>query len=561
MKANTKSKIIMLLMYTSFIVVAIFSALKASDVSMLNRENSLYISKESFQPSLSTRRIKKDEQELQSYEVSFSRDSLSHIKNDTLSIIMNKLTDSAFSMELNGLVIGQTGDMENGQSMMKNSHNHLVFDRELIEDENLLVLNTYAKYKTGIESDGIYITDSNLAIQISQNMDFYGETLLIFGIGFLVFLALLMVFIYFINKDQEIGHIYSALSLVFISIYFIDYLRVVYLPFSYLTFKKIFLSSLYLGIWFAMISMGRFLKNFKLSRFSGITAISFILMSLMVDNFVVYKELYAYWYITLVINFLVAAIYSFYNLKKSKYAFIFSATFVYIVIYAGIVLAVEYFTSSLRINSPLVYIVIFAAIPVLFAFEELTSKEREILHEKELRQKEYMNAITDSLTGAWNQRYLENALKENTGKSTIAMIDLDDFKEINDKYSHLAGDFILKEFTNLALSAVRKTDSVCRYGGDEFVIILNDCPIEQAYLIMDRLRDRVAKHKFIYDKKVLRITISIGIYYLDENDTFETAIKNADKQLYISKRRGKNAVSNYDEVENSRIKNEINLEN
>lgn len=289
--------------------------------------------------------------------------------------------------------------------------------------------------------------------------------------------------------------------------------------------------------------MSKYFQCFYLKYSTGFTAISFIVMSVFVKDFILYKRLYQYWYVLLLINILLAFIYSFLNIKKSREALVFFTMLLYLFGYTSVTIMIEFSNTYFNINSTLVYIVIFSVLPLLFGFEELTTKEKQLTYEKELRKNEYINSITDNLAGTWNQRFLYNQLQETTGKYIIAMIDIDDFKEINDNYGHLAGDFVLKEFSDLAINTIRKTDDLYRYGGDEFIIIFNECDKKEALSIVERLRKRVEKRDFIFDNKLIRITVSIGIYVPFKKEAVEETLKNVDKQLYKSKEKGKNVVS------------------
>lgn len=453
----------MFIIYTIFITLALFSGICANDFSLLNNENSLFIDNESFEPNISMRKINKDEDGLQEYTVHIDRETFNNLKTDSLVFFLNKVTDNAYSVTFNGIIIGSEGDMENGHSMFKNNPNHFSFDRKLIKDDNLLVINTYATYKSGLESKGVYIADSNIGMQQSRKVDFFGIHLPLIGIGVLIFSILVMVFIYFINQDREVAFLYCAIATFFMTIYFIDYLKIVYLSQNYLFYKKIFLISLFIAVWFYMIALSKFLNVFFLKYLSGFSAITFIIMSLLVNDFTLYKKLYTYWFFLILINIILGFFYSLSNLKKVRQAFIFVGAFLYASIYASSAILVEFFNFSFIINSPLVYLVVFSSLPILFGFEELINKEKQIRQGKEQTAKEYLNSITDNLTGAWNQKFLYNRFREKTDELVLAMIDIDDFKKINDKYGHSAGDYILKEFTDLIFKSVRKTDDVCRY--------------------------------------------------------------------------------------------------
>lgn len=543
MKDNIKNKLILFFAYTLIVFAALTAAFKANDMSLLNSDNSLLISNEEFEPNLSMHKIDKFEQGMQEYVFKLSREELDHLRTDTLVFFLNKLTDNAYSVKLNDIVIGFEGDMGKGHSMFKNSPNHFSFDKKLIQDENTLTINTYATYKSGLETKGVYITDSKVGMEQARKIDFFGIHIIILSIGFLMFSIVAMVVIYYINKNKEIGFLYSAIATVFIAIYFIDYLKIVHLPYSYLTYKKIFMISLYIAVWFYMLAMSKFLDCFYLKYLAAFNTISFIVMSLLVNDFILYKKLYSYWYLALLVNIILGFICSLKNLKKVRQAFIFLAAFLYSSIYASLAILIEFFNSSFSINSPLVYIVIFSALPLLFGFEELTSKEKQISHEKQLKEREYINALTDNLSGAWNQRFLYSELYEKMGQSVIAMCDIDDFKVINDNYSHLAGDHVIKEFSDLVKRSIRKTDYLCRYGGDEFIILFYNCDVDQVSMIMEEIRRKVERHKFIYKGQIMKITISIGIYKTKKDESVDQALEMVDKELYLSKQNGKNCIS------------------
>lgn len=543
MKKSLKQKIGMFVLFSILVSFAVIGAFKSNDLSLLNPQNSLFINNESFEPSLSLHRIDLDDEGIQEYRIKLSGEKLNHFQTDTLVFFINKLADNAYRVELNNIIISSEGDMENGQSILKNSPNHFTFDKELIQDENELVIYTYATYKSGVETEGIYITDNEVGIKQAIKVDFFGIHLIVLGIGFLIFSAILMVFIYLTNKEREVAFLYCAVATVFFGIYFMDYLKLVYLQNTYLVYKKIYLSSLYAGAWFYILAMSKFFECRYLKYLSGLTALSFIIMSLFIDNQIIYKEFYQYWYFALLINIILGFIYSVANIKKSRQAIIFVAGFLYLSIYSSFAVLLEFFGHSFSVNSPLVYIVVFSALPLLFGFDEITSKENQLYYERILRENEFINSITDSLTGAWNQRFLYTNLQYKPKDRVIGIIDIDNFKQINDKYSHLAGDYILKEFSELAISMIRNTDDLCRYGGDEFIVILYNCSDKKALHLMEQLREKVEQHDFTFGSQLIKITISIGVYKPSKNDSFEQSLKKADQELYMSKQNGKNTVS------------------
>ena len=135
--------------------------------------------------------------------------------------------------------------------------------------------------------------------------------------------------------------------------------------------------------------------------------------------------------------------------------------------------------------------------------------------------------------------------KANKLPLSIAMIDIDYFKLINDKYGHLLGDLVLKDITNVIKNNIRgKSDWIARYGGEEFLILFNDTSKEDAYNLSKRIKSVVENSIFKYDDIEINITISIGIASLtSEIDDMDKLIRKADEKLYKAKRSGRNYIS------------------
>lgn len=161
----------------------------------------------------------------------------------------------------------------------------------------------------------------------------------------------------------------------------------------------------------------------------------------------------------------------------------------------------------------------------------------------------YMS-VTDPLTGLYNRRHFENTIereflraKRYKSDLSIALLDVDFFKKINDTYGHLCGDYVLREIAYLTLENFRKTDMVFRYGGEEIVVILTETPSDKAIIPLERLRKTIENYPFYYDGNSMKITISIGVEGLNEEIlTPEEFLDNADKSLYMAKEHGRNQV-------------------
>jgi diguanylate cyclase (GGDEF)-like protein len=193
-------------------------------------------------------------------------------------------------------------------------------------------------------------------------------------------------------------------------------------------------------------------------------------------------------------------------------------------------------------NSPLMYIVILVILPLLLSTESMIDKDYQLIKEKKLKETEIINSMTDELTGTWNKRYLFMKMKEERKQMVLAMIDFDDFKIINDTYGHLAGDFILKKVTSLLMGRINTEDSLCRYGGDEFIVIFDSFNERQAYQLLEDFRARIEKTSFLFNGNKLSLTLSIGISKVETGEDIETVLSRVDKRLYRSKQEGKNNV-------------------
>jgi len=165
---------------------------------------------------------------------------------------------------------------------------------------------------------------------------------------------------------------------------------------------------------------------------------------------------------------------------------------------------------------------------------------------------EYLS-VSDGLTGLYNRRHFEynverEFLRAKRYKSdlSLAIIDIDFFKSVNDTYGHQFGDFVLKEIATLIPALFRKTDMIYRYGGEELTVILPETSLENAQIPLDRLRERISEHKFRYNDEETNVTISIGVSANFANIKHEkNLVESADRALYRAKQDGRNRVVVY----------------
>jgi diguanylate cyclase (GGDEF)-like protein len=159
-------------------------------------------------------------------------------------------------------------------------------------------------------------------------------------------------------------------------------------------------------------------------------------------------------------------------------------------------------------------------------------------------------SFIDSLTGIYNLRfYLERMQQEisysHRTKTPLSLIyfDLDHFKNINDSYGHPFGDEVLKRVCATIKNDIRAHDIFARIGGEEFSILLPNCPLSEAKINAERIRKSVEQYQFLnHEQEQVKVTISLGVAALREEEDYESFYKRADKHLYLAKNQGRNRV-------------------
>ncbi|MGA1845536.1 GGDEF domain-containing response regulator [Deferribacter abyssi] len=177
----------------------------------------------------------------------------------------------------------------------------------------------------------------------------------------------------------------------------------------------------------------------------------------------------------------------------------------------------------------------------LFSAERIIKLENKL---KEAYEKLYNETIHDFLTGILNRRSIINELnnlyRQPEVEIGLIIIDIDNFKNINDTYGHLVGDEVLKDISRIISQTLRKTDFVGRYGGEEFLVILPYLNINESYKIAERIRKNIENNSFHIGNLELKITVSLGVSSVKKYENLNDALEAADKALYNAKKSGKN---------------------
>jgi len=158
-------------------------------------------------------------------------------------------------------------------------------------------------------------------------------------------------------------------------------------------------------------------------------------------------------------------------------------------------------------------------------------------------------ALQDPLTGAGNRKALENAIireqhmvERNESPFSLLMIDIDFFKKINDQHGHSAGDKTLQSVSQTVIDAIRHSDQLFRFGGEEFVVLLSNTDLNSATVMAARIRHAVEDAETICESQSIKVTTSIGVAHFEKNEGMEQLINRADRALYDAKDNGRNQV-------------------
>jgi diguanylate cyclase len=155
----------------------------------------------------------------------------------------------------------------------------------------------------------------------------------------------------------------------------------------------------------------------------------------------------------------------------------------------------------------------------------------------------------DALTGALNRRGLDEALEREASRAQryrselcVAVIDLDNFKKLNDRLGHPAGDAALRHLVSVVRPMLRPSDTIGRYGGEEFVLLLPETPLLDAGVVIERLQRELTRQFFLHDNEKVLVTFSAGVARMSPGESGPQTLRRADEAMYQAKRKGRNRV-------------------
>lgn len=536
-----KKRILLMLLFLGILGSSIWIAINSAAIQASVLEKGIVIEGQKFTPSMEAHNFDKAGLRALTYQVAIPIDdfdaSVGHYE-----ILIFRLADNAHRVIFNDKVLGLTGDFETGNSNLWNGLFSYALDTRELETSNTLTIETRAIYRTGLSVAPIIILPYEEALALKGKLYFFGEQINNLMVGFIFFSSIITLLFYFINGRKSFTFFLITLATFFTGIYYSNYLTLVTVGMPYLVYKKLVMTSMFLCIASYTYVIARYFKQRWLYYLAHITVIIGIVIAVISRDMVFYKMLYTYGYALVLINLIAWIFVTLKHLKSSTIAYIFFLSFVTLILYGGTTVFMDMSGSYFNFNSPVVYISVLSFLPLLLIYEAFKEKEILLINEKTLKEQEITNAMTDPLTGVWNQRYIKRLFNEDIGHYVMTVMDIDNFKQINDTYGHLAGDYVLRTLAQILKDHLRKTDVICRYGGDEFIILKYDCKLKEGLKVMENIRSYIEAYDFNYEDQAIKVTISAGMGESKGEKTVESVFNDIDVLLYQAKTAGKNTL-------------------
>jgi diguanylate cyclase (GGDEF)-like protein len=479
------------------------------------------------------------------FTVKILKSDIDKIGESSLTLFTPLIQSEAFEIYINDVKIAIEGDTKDlNSSIWTKSHCYNINADIFNQEENILKVVQYSRYMGG----GIcipFIIDGYQASAKLRNIYMLDahQSILGVAVALIIFLILLIILL---PKHRKL-YILMIITLVFLGFGYIEYYKICKLQLEYLLFKKIILTISMMSIISGTIlfKMVFYVKN-KNKKLILAYCIVLLLCAIFPQDMITYKKVYSIQSIAIIPIFIYWGYLSLKNCKKSYEGKIFLTFTISLTIYIiafNISELTQYthLTSCVIVVLPL-FIILIATIILSDIYhvninEALTSIQYKKAYEK---------SIIDQNTGLYNASYMKQIINVNVEPFIMVILDIDDFKGINDRYGHVAGDEALKNVANTVKSMLRDDDYMGRYGGDEFIIILNTDDTLIASKILERIRKTIENKEFCFDNVYFKFTISIGYCLSKGNVSFDKILHKADKALYRAKNNGKNKLYCYD---------------
>lgn len=542
LSTRRRHKVIYLIIYFVIIAAILLLTVYTSRLDFLTTENAIQIEPTAFDQDFNTYELSHDDEHIFHYTVDLAKADFSQLDGEHLKLVINSVHSNAITVHFNDQLIISEGDMSEGLSMLRAGFVHGTIEKGLIQDQNTLAITTYASYRTGTFHP-VIISENTPGNRNIGVLRLFNDRLVTLGIGLVIMSGLFSLFIYFLNRKDNTFLLWLSLATLFTGGYLWDYLTMPYLLTDYLVIKKFFLLNLSLGILFYSLASYSLLKKKYVLTLPVMQLIYYLIIFFTATNMIDFRSYYNYFFFSIIAVVLFLLIVTFKHYKQNNTIFVMLLHYSTIFTLGLLSLIKGFKLSYYSLSTPIFIIFVIGFLPLIITYVLFLEKDIKLLKERDLKQQAVTQSITDGLTGAYNNYYLQKQLKKLNDTSVLAIVDLDNLKPLNDTYGHLAGDYVLRYLTNTIKQYIRKTDVLCRYGGDEFVIIFKDCSLADAKKIMTNIRQHIHDDTLSFNNDTFSTSISVGMCDTNQHTTPENILQCADQALYQAKRQGKNQLT------------------
>lgn len=248
-KVKRQNRTIYMFIYTVVILFMILTNMYTSKLDFLNESNTVFIHPSDFDEDFSVYQLSKEDDHVFNYHTNIAMESFKDLKGEEYKLIINGIKDSAVKVWFNDTLIISEGDIQTGKSHLRSGHVYGSVESTMIEPNNVLKVQTYADYRTGIEEQ-IIISERETGDRAIRLLILFHNYFIFTGFGFMIMSVFFLLIIYFLNRSDTRLLLYLGLSTFFMSFYFFDFLPLSYLINKYIVYKKIYLLYLSIGIYF-----------------------------------------------------------------------------------------------------------------------------------------------------------------------------------------------------------------------------------------------------------------------------------------------------------------------
>src|SRR6056297_855096 len=464
------------------------------------------------------------------------------LKNPVL--IMPMVFFNSYKIYINDKLLGTLNDYENNHSNIwtytKSYNLKDIINKDKI---NTIKITSNKNFEIGFGLNPV-IMEKSKANKYIFWLNFYNNLFPLISIGIMLSISISF-FIINLSTIKTRFHvsIYIALSFILLAFYLFEFIFIEYLPFSYLIFKKITFSSLYLSNIFFLVGFTKYfnLKFTRISKLLIVTSSIGIGLILFIFNQINYiRKFYSYFNFIIII-YIANFLYLLYKKYKN------TGSIKILAMFWGILIASPFIFHDILINFLITDKIYLAQIGIVFIylflaytiFHDFTLLNKKYILEKKSADLNYKTSLKDLLTNVFNRKVLEKIETIIDKTYSTLMLDIDNFKEINDNYTHLVGDSILKNISNILKKNLRDDDVIIRYGGDEFLIFLSNSNMDIAKKVASKINNVIRKTNF---ENEINVTCSIGIKKVNKDESLNEIIEISDKNMYKAKELGKNQI-------------------